>query len=234
MGFSKDIKNGFGSLIHPGDDTKRNLSIGGALRVYYSVAVIPFILFLIVGSIWYGTYGAGVYNCPAAGTQPVSSINCGPHNYFSIFNGFISSVAPTTGAIGAVFLADIVFLLVIPPIGIFIDSLIYHLIGKSFLKEFKKDWSKTFTGVMYGALPALTFYWLLFIPVVGVIFLGIIAIWGFLNAVIAIANQQRITRLQSFGVYLVTLFILLLIVLIFSSVAIGSMMSEPIYGPVLP
>ena len=229
------MKNGYGSLIHPGDDTKRDLSIGGTLRVYYTVAIIPFILFLIVGSVWYGTYGAGVYNCPSVTAgQPISSINCGPHNYFSVFNSFISRVAPTTGAIGAVFLADIVFLLVIPPIGIFIDSLIYHLIGRSFLKEFKKGWSKTFTGVMYGALPALTFYWLLFIPVVGVIFLGIMAVWGFVNAVIAIANQQRITRLQSFGVYLVTLFILLLIVLIFSSVAIGSLLSEPIYGPVLP
>ena len=237
MSFSQDIKNGFGSLIHPGADTKRELSIGGALRVYYTVAVIPFILFLIVGSIWYSANSVAVYGCPTgvvSTSNPATTVSCGPHAYFSVFNSFIRGLAPSTGIIGAVFLADILFLLVTPVIGIFIDSLIYHIIGRSFLKEFKRPWAKTFTGVMYGALPALSFFWLLFIPVIGVVFLGIIAVWGFLNGIIAIANQQRIDRLQAFGVYLVTLFIILLLALIFSSAALTSFLSAPIYGPVVP
>ena len=235
MGFFwKDIKNGFGSLIHPGDDTRKEMSIGGALRLYYSVAVIPFILFLVVGSAWYWTYGASVYSCPAVVSGATAGVGCGLHQYFSVFNSFIRNTVPITGVIGAVLLADVVFLLIVPVIGIFIDSLIYHVIGRSFLREFKRPWERTFTGVTYGALPMLALYWLLFIPVVSLIFLGILAVWGFINGIIAIANQQRITRMHAFGVYLVTLFIILLIVLIFGSVALGSILSAPIYGPVTP
>lgn len=170
------MKSGFGSLIHPGDDTKKEMSIGRALRIYYTVAIIPFILFLIVGSIWYGTYGAAVYNCPVS-AGATTGISCGPHTYFSIFNGFIRGLVPTTGPALAVLLTDIVFLLIVPVVGIFINSLIYHLIGRSFLKEFKRPWARTFTGVMYGALPALAFFWLLFIPVLSLVFLGIIVVW---------------------------------------------------------
>jgi len=231
MGISRDMKNGFGSLIHPGSETSRNLDVIGALKVYYSVAIIPFILFLIVGMVWFGAYGPTFYNCSGASA---SGIACGPARYFSVFGNFVRHIAPVTGGVAAVILADIVFLLVVPPIGIFVDSLIYQLIGKNFLREFKKDWSKTFTGVMYGALPALSLYWLLFIPVFGYVVLAIVAIWGFLNATIAIANQQKITRLQSFGVYLVTLFIILLITLVVGSAAISSLASAPVYGPVLP
>ncbi len=235
MGFFwKDLKNGYGSLIHPGDDSRKEISIGETLRTYYSVAVIPFILFLVVGSVWYWTYGASVYSCTPAITGVASGLSCGPHQYFSVFNNFIKGAVPITGVIGAVLLADVVFLLIVPVIGIFIDSLIYHVIGRSFLKEFKRPWNRTFTGVMYGALPMLALYWLLFIPVVSLIFLGILVVWGFINGIIAIANQQRITRLQSFGVYLVTLFIILLIVLVFGSVALGSLASAPVYGPVVP
>ena len=236
MSFSKDMWNGLGSLIHPGTETKREMNLWGTLRVYYTVATIPFILFLILGSIWYSTIGSAVYNCPAmvTSTNPTTSISCGPHHYFSIFNGFISSVAPSTGAVVAVFLADILFVLVVPVIGIFVDSLIYHLIGKSFLKEFKRPWERTFSGVMYGALPALALYWLLFIPIFGLVILGIVTVWGFLNGIIALANQQRIDRLHAFGVYLVTLFVILLIALIFSSVAITGFLSAPVYGPVVP
>ncbi len=234
MTFSRDLKNGFGSLIHPGDDTKKEMSIGHALKVYYTVAVIPFILFLIIGSIYYSTIGAAAYACPVSTVNPTTSISCGPHNYFSIFDGFIANVAPSVGAVGAVFLADVVFLLILPVIGIFIDSLIYHLIGKSFLREFKRPWDRTFTGVMYGALPALALYWLLFIPVFGYVILAIVTVWGFINGIIAISNQQRIDRLHAFGVYLVTLFIILLIALIFSSVALTSILSAPVYGPVIP
>ncbi len=232
--FSQDFKNGFGSLIHPGDDTKKDMSIGHALKLYYTIAIIPFILFLVIGSAYYGTIGAASYACHVSAVNPTTSISCGPHNYFSIFDGFIASAAPSVGVVGAVFLADIVFLLIVPVIGIFIDSLIYHLIGRSFLKEFKRPWDRTFTGVMYGALPALALYWLLFIPIFGYVILAIVTVWGFINGIIAISNQQRIDRLHAFGVYLVTLFIILLIALIFSSAALTSILSAPIYGPVIP
>ncbi len=231
--FSKDLKTGFGSLIHPGADTKGNYSIGSALRLYYTVAIIPFILFFIFGALLYSTFGVGATNCVYSASS-VSNISCGPAQYFTVFNSFIGSMIPSIGIYGAIFVADIFFLLIIPPIAIFIDSLIYQLIGRHFLKAFKADLSKTFSAITFGALPALVLYWLLFIPGLSYIMLPIITVWGFLVTIIALSNQQRINRSEAFVVYLVTLFLILLIAVVIGSVALGALVSQPIYGPVLP
>ncbi len=225
------MKSGFNSLTHPGTGTTKNLNVAETLKVYYTTAIIPFILFLVVGYIWYAFYGTGV-NC-YSGYLHSTSIGCGPSQYFSVLGHFISYTAYYIGAPVAVFLAGVLFLLIVPPIGIFIKSIIYHIVGKSFLKEFKKDWSKTFTAVTYGALPLLVLSWMLFIPLVSYIVLALVVVWGFLNSVIALANQQKITRLQSFGVYLVALFIVLLIAVVASGLAIVGL-AAPIYSPVLP
>ena len=230
--FREDLKKGFGALIHPGKDSQGSYSIGGALRLYYSVSIIPFILFLIVGSVLYGSYATAT-NCLSASGQ-IANISCGPARYFTIFDGFIGSLAPLIGVVASVFLADVLFLLIIPPIAMFIDSLIYQLIGKFFLRAFKKDIHSTFTAVMFGALPALVLYWLLFIPAVSYVMLPIITVWGFIVAIIALSNQQKINRTEAFVVYLVTLFLVFLIAIVFSSAILTSFAPQLFYGPVLP
>lgn len=227
------MKTGFASLIHPGDDTKGNYSIGSALRLYYTVAIIPFILFLVFGSLLYSTYGIGASTCVYSSSQ-LANISCAPSQYFTIFNSFIGSMIPSIGVYAAVFVADIFFLLIIPPIAMFIDSLIYQLIGGHFLKAFKQDLHKTFTALMFGALPALVLYWLLFIPGLNYIMLPIITVWGFLVAIVALSNQQKITRSEAFVVYLVTLFLVALIAILFASVVLTALVPQLIYGSVLP
>ncbi len=230
--FREDLKKGFGAIIHPGKDTQGNYSIGSALRLYYSVSIIPFILFLVVGSLLYGTLAVNT-NCIYSSAQ-IASLSCAPARYFTVFDGFIGALAPLIGVVASVFLADVLFLLIIPPIAMFIDSLVYQLIGRFFLRAFKRDIHSTFTGVMFGALPALILYWLLFIPGLSYIMLPIITVWGFVIAVIALSNQQKISRSEVFLVYLATLVLVLIIGIIFSSTVLSSLASQPFYGPVFP
>ncbi len=231
--FSKDLKTGFGSLIHPGTNTKGSYSMENALRLYYTVAIIPFILFFIFGSLLYSTFGVSTSGCIYPSSS-AASISCVPARYFTVFNSFIGSMAHSVGIYAAVFVGDVFFLLIIPPIVIFVDSLIYQLIGRRFLKAFRFNLSKTFSAVTFSSLPALVLYWLLFIPGISYIMLPIMTVWGFVVAIIALANQQKINRSEAFVVYLVTLFVVLLIAIAVGSVALGSLAAQPLYGPVMP
>ncbi len=180
----------------------------------------------------YGSYAATATSCLTSGQ--LASIGCGPARYFTVFDGFIGGLAPLIGVVASVFLADVLFLLIIPPIAMFIDSLVYQAVGKFILRAFKKDIHSTFTAVMFGALPALILYWLLFIPVISYVMLPIITVWTFIVAIIALSNQQKINRTEAFVVYLVTLFIVFLIAIVFSSAILTSFAPSLFYGPVLP
>ena len=119
-----------------------------------------------------------------------------------VFSGLISGVGIISG---------IIDILIFIPIAFFISALIIHIFGKLF-RVFSNPYSNTFTANVYGEVPAILFYWLL--PIMSLL-LVIFAIWSFIVLIIAVANQQKTSKLKAFGVIFAPAIIALAIALLF-------------------
>lgn len=172
MGFGDRLRKGFSMLFNPSKDAKGNYSVGKSLKFYYSVAILSAIFAAVVFSI---AHFAGA-----------------PPSAIPLAMAF-GTAAPFY--LGLVFIAVLMFVFV--PIGMFIDSAIYHLVGRFFLKTFKHTYEKTFAGVAGALTPVSLLIWLLFIPVAGMGFAVLIGIWEFVLLVITLSVQQRTNRLVS-------------------------------------
>jgi len=120
-----------------------------------------------------------------------------------VFSGLISGVGIISG---------IIDILIFTPIASFISALIIHIFGKLF-RAFSNPYSNTFTANVYGEVPAILFYWLL--PIMSLL-LVIFAIWSFIVLIIAVANQQKTSKLKAFGVIFAPAIIALAIALLFA------------------
>ncbi len=196
MSFVKDL-NYYRSIFSPGKYLSKNFDIGNALSLYYRLSIIPILLSFLVGLL-------------VAYTDPSAT---------HVFTPLFSSLSIFVGASIAVIASTLITLWVIVPICIFINAFIYHMFGKYFLKTFKFKYGKTFTGTMFGVFPLLFLYWLLFVPKLSVIVLPVVGVWEFIVLVIAMSSQQKISRLQSFGVLVASDLIILM--LVFTAFAIG-------------
>jgi len=108
----------------------------------------------------------------------------------------------------------LVYFWLLVPIGFFINSAIYQLVGKHFLRLFKEDYERTFTAMVFGSMPLLLLFWLFVVPGVNLLAFIVLPVWAFVVEVIALSSQQRITRLQSIGAMAVMAALALLVVLL--------------------
>ena len=204
------------SIFSPDKYSSKNFSIGSAMTLYYKLSVIPILLSFLVGLL-------AAYVVPSAA-----------HLNVPLF-GILSILA---GPKIAVIISTIITLWVIVPLCIFVNAFIYQMFGKYFLKAFRFKYEKTFTGTMFGVFPLLFLYWLLFVPKLSIIVLPIIAVWEFIVLVIAISSQQKISRLQSFGVLVASELVLLMFVFLIFAIGFASFLpiSQGIHGisPVFP
>ena len=220
MTLSSDLRNAYGSMVHPGRNTAKQLSIGAALKLYYKAAIVPLILSVIVGIVVYSS----AFSCALTCTQLTGT---------PFFGGTISSLASAVGAPAAPIITALLYIIALIPIGIVINTAIYQLVGRYFLNTFKKGYERSFTAVMYGSIPAMAFYWLLLVPYASIPAIVVIAVWQVIVFTIAMANQQKVTRLQAFGVYAATLFMLLLISVLFM-IMLSLGLSSSIYQSATP
>jgi hypothetical protein len=180
-----EIKNQIDVMLHPGSAIKAPMDLKDALVYYYKVAIIPMVLFILFGSIFYNSGSFGMLT-----------------KYFGV-----GSTAVTIGL-------GIFIFLVLEPIGMFIDSALYQLFGKYVFKKYKSGYGNTFTGVMYGISTMMLFYWLTVIPVIGSVLLLIIVIWSFVVQIIGLSKLQKISAWTSFGVILGSVIVVLIIAMI--------------------
>ncbi len=184
MGFVDRLKKGFSMLFNPSGDAKGNYSIGKSLKFYYTVAILSAIFAAIVFSVAY-----------FAGASATSiTLLMGAHG--SLY-------------IGLLLIALMLFVFI--PIGIFIDSAIYQLVGRFFLKTFKSTYEKTFAAVAGAITPVTLLFWLLYIPFVGLGFAVLIGVWEFVLLVITLSVQQRTTRVSVAVTLLVAIAIMAII-----------------------
>ncbi|MGC8587361.1 MAG: hypothetical protein ACP5K9_03710 [Candidatus Micrarchaeia archaeon] len=171
-------------FFKPSSITGKKQSIGESLAFYYKASILPLLLFMAFSYIFF--YYRPVY----------------------------SYGIPMMGIINVPFLAvlwAILLVWVAIPISIFVNAFLYQLIGYYFLRLWNGSYEKTFAAVMFGEIPVVSLIWLMPIPIANVIFF-IAVLWGFGVLVIALSEQQKITRLRALGAVLLTGFAVALIV----------------------
>lgn len=193
MAYMDELRFFWNLVWHPEKNAKRQLDFGSALKLYYTVAVLPFIAYIIVGSImvW-----AGISTHPAT------------HLFYS-FRGLLSTLSYASVVIGG-----ILIFFVILPICIAIDSLIYQLVAKFFLNAWKGDYERTFSALVFALFPLLLLFWLSAIPFLNVFFIILAPVWSIVVLVIALSTQQKITRLNTLFIMIVKSLLVLMVLLL--------------------
>jgi len=194
-------------VFHPGKATKRALGVKEALKLYYSLAVIPIVLGAIV------VVAVGGFN-PFSPTMSVLGLG----------NAAASGQSASGIAIGIGYL--LLMLLVVVPITVLINSGIYHMIVGKLFNIYKKDYAKVFMAMVYGLFPVLLVYWLCPFRLVGGAIIALVGIWSFIVDIIAISNQLGMSRLKAFGTLVLNGIIVGLIALvIFAVIAMFAIVS---------
>jgi len=182
------LKEGIDAALHPSKGTKQKMTVLDALAFYYKFSLIPLILLVVVSLI--------VVNIlPQAATQ-------------------LSQLGPSGGIFIAVALVFYLWLAI--PIGLLVESLLYHIIGKV-LGFFKGTYSDTFTAVVFSALPVIGLVWLIFIPLLGSVIVFVASIWSIYVISVAFSNQHKTTVLNGFLVWLVLFIVAIILVALVAS-----------------
>ena len=171
----EDLRLAYNTLLKPGKSTKKSMTSSAALKLYYKLTLLPFILFVVVG-----------YLTSSAGTDWSSN--------FMMFSAVLSSIMP---AYSALIVNAIMFFWILIPAGLLIDAFLYQVIGKFFLNVWKGNYSKTLTACVFGSLPLMLFYWIVPVQVIGKIALLVFGAWNFVVLIIAMSNQQNTTRMNA-------------------------------------
>jgi len=173
-------------MLHPGEATKNQMSVGDALKFYYILAIIPLILGVIISLV----FGAHVSSSLMAGI-------------------------PLGGLLGGALVLSIVLIyIVVLPIGIIISSGFYHLIIKSLFHMYKQNYNAVLAAYTYAMVPLVLIYWLVSVPILGTALVLLFGLWSFIILIIAIANQLIMSRLKSLGTILLSNIVLSIIIFV--------------------
>jgi hypothetical protein len=184
MSYVDELKFFWRVMCDPAGHAKRKLDTGEALKLYYTVAVLPFIAYIVFGFI--------------AVALGITVHSFGMHTWLYSLQPFVSSLSYFI-----VFASAIVLFFVALPLGIAIDALIYQIVGKIFLKAWKGTYEKTFTAIVFATFPLLLFLWLSLIPFLNSVFIIIAPLWSIVILVVALSSQQNITRMDAFLMMLI-------------------------------
>lgn len=198
--------------MHPRVETKRAMSIKDSTLYYIKGTTIPY--FLLAMTILLFIYALN------------SNVNI---NFTPPFGYFAQYLSPF-GAIGQIAVLIIALLLVIylfVVLAIVILAAIIYAMGKLFVTPFKGNYTKTFSGIVYGVTAALSVIWLPFLGLtigasmhsaaVSLLFILITilaVLWGYVVEIIAVAAQNEMPEYIS---ALFTIITAILILILFQS-----------------
>ena len=192
------LKTGIDAALHPAKGTKAKMTVLEALTFYYKFSLIPLILLIVISLIV-------IALLPQAAAQ-----------------------LQQLGSAGNVFVvvALIFYLWLAIPIGILIEALIYHIIGKV-LGFFSGTYSNTFTAVVFSTLPVIGVVWLIFLPVIGSIVVFVASIWSIYVISVAFSNQHKTTVLKGFLVWLILFIIAIVLAFLLASALVATFGALP-------
>jgi len=190
MGFGNDLGLAWSIIKNPGKFAGKQMSYLSALRLYYEVTIIPFILSLVVG---------------------IPIILLGVNMFLMPF----SDVLIGAGLTIAFIIGLILSLWIIVPIGIFINAFIYQIVGKYILNAWNKDYEKTFVATLFGTLPEVFLYWLLPIPLLNAAAVVAMVVWDLIVLTISLSLQQRTSRINAFVAIIASVIFVIIIAFLF-------------------
>ncbi len=156
------------------------MEVMDALKYYYRVMILPMIVSVVLALIF------GIFVGSALG------------GVGSIFGGVVTAVIA------------VVYFIVLIPIGLLFSAAVLQLFAKMVFGIYKGNYSRTFTAVMFGALPVILFYWLGFIPVLGMLLL-VFGLWSIYTTVVSLSKQHNISLGKAFLGWIITAVILAVI-----------------------
>ncbi len=183
MTYTDLLKSWIDVLLHPDKATRKALSVKEALKAYYSLAIIP----IVLGAIMMYAFG-GIY----ISSQALTPVMPG---FAGLVKGSVLAIAAGIGLLMAVVLVAL-------PLGILVNSALYHVVISKLFKIYNKDYSRAFTAFFYGSLPVMLMYWLYPAGAIGSVILAFIGLWGYWVELVAMSNQLGMSPLKAFGTYL--------------------------------
>lgn len=201
MDLNKGIRKGFRAFTAPEKESTVNFSIKDALKFYYPFALFGFVIAFVAALVM-----------QLAGLPITSSLGLGANGFYNLSWSHFAAMAGSAALV----------LFVLVPIGFFIDAAIVQLVGKFFLRVWNGLYSKTLVAYAFAALPTAMFYWLTLFSTPGLVLFTVFGgIWSFIMLVVALASQQKVSRLRSLGVLLAMMAIVLLIVFVITFTALA-------------
>ncbi|MGC9037651.1 MAG: hypothetical protein ACP5IK_02990 [Candidatus Micrarchaeia archaeon] len=183
MGYGADLRRAWNMLWNPGKESKVSMDIGKALKFYYEIGVLGMVLYWIVGAL---LIGAGL----TIGSSYLPMLPYRPLISYIVFPLLVFS--------------GIFYFLILIPIGIAINAFLYHIVGKYLLNAWNGNYSRTLAAVTFSEMPMVLFFWLVLIPFVRIL-VAIFAFWQAIILIIALAAQQKTSRIDAFVAVLATL-----------------------------
>ena len=195
------VRKSIGIMLNPGKESKKKMSVAESLTLYYKMAIVPIILSIIFGfaaSMVLGTHYKSLVTNDAA---------------FGAIRGFSA----------AILISLFVFAILIEPICLLVSAFIVQLVGGPLLQTFKGTFENTYAAFIYAAMPLILFIFLAATlnPLAIFVYL-ILSVWSVVVLIIALANQQKISRLASLCILILSSIVsmILYMVIIFGFAAI--------------
>ncbi len=199
------IKELWEMTLHPGANTKREMSIKDSILFFYKstflLMVIGAILLMVGGTALLKTFGSS--------------------SSAAILGAF------TGTAVNVLLVVFVVIEWLLLPIGALISAGILQLFGKYLFRVFKKGYSNTYTANIYTTSVSLLLYLIVaaastvlffispILALIGILLLVIALIWSIVVGLLALANQQGTTWVKALlveiGIWIVVIIIWLAI-----------------------
>jgi hypothetical protein len=174
--------------------TTAQLSIKESLMLYYGISILSLVLFIAVGSVFFGS--------PTGRSIPNNNLFAGMvsllYALFITGNFNYLITIPFSGVAAVVYLA-VLYILILFPLEIVIVAAAMHLVGNNALHKFKRPFDRTFAAIMFAFIPQVTFVWIVMFPVfsnfMSMFWYNLIVLtWSILLFFDALSNQQKIEK----------------------------------------
>lgn len=193
MIFVDDLKWAWNVMFHPEKNTTETMDSIAAFIQYYKASFIPVVAVIIVEILLSGILAGAIYKVlnsilmtllvPVAVHVPLGNALIG------LLSGLIGTIALILLILGTIFYAWIAI-----PFYLFVNSMIYHILGKYVFRVFKNEYDNTASAFVYSAAPFAIFAWVIVIPIIGIILSLILGGWEITILVYSLANQEGITK----------------------------------------
>jgi hypothetical protein len=191
-----DFKKGLDIVFHPNRETHVNLSLKGALLMYYKFAVVPIILTMVAALVISVSLPGILASVPSS----------------QLVGG---SVAMTIEAYNQ-FLFSLVVTPLLIPLVLFVIAGMLHVVGRV-LRMFEGSFTNTFTAVVYAEFSSLLFWCVISFGAFGSIIYFIALIYGIYVLVVGLSKQHKTSATNAFIVGLVVFIFLVIVASIFVS-----------------